>query len=245
MTGPADRRTILRRAAWAALVPLLSQMPQPAAATNGTRFAPPARPMRYTRTLTRHLAGDAILTVERSFAVTFTPTAGGFAIDGRQIHVAVDAPAALADLARLERERIETGLFPLQLDADGRIAGGPDIAPGPQLDRAVELARAQIARASGDRPGETETARFVLALQQSAAALVTELPTDLFAPAAYPRFDRGEVPLPDGGTGEISSRFDALVDQATGLMRSAERQVVTAIAADRRETLERWNLAAL
>lgn len=244
MTGPADRRTVLRRAAWAALVPLLSQMPQPAAATSGVRFAPPTGPMRYTRTLTRRLAGGASMIVERSFMVTFTPTVAGFAIDGKQVHAAVDAPAALADLARLERERIETGLFPLQLDADGRISGGPDIALGPQLDRAVELARAQIARASTDNGADTETTRFVLALQQSAAALLTELPTDLFAPVAYPRFHRGEVPLPDGGMGEISSRFDALVDRATGLMRSAERQVITAIAEDRRETIERWSLAA-
>lgn len=245
MNAPSDRRTVLRQTAWAALLPVIAQMPQPASATDNARFAPPPGPMRYSRTLARQLAGGSLLVVERSFAVRFMPTSDGFALDGQQIDAKVKAPAALAQLAEVERARIETSLFPVRLHADGRIADGPDRPLAQELDQALAIARTQIARAGIDGLAEPEAAQFILALQQSAASLLTALPTDLFAPAAYPRFHRGEVPLPDGTIGEILARFDALVDPATGVMRSAERRVVTIIADDRRETVESWALTPL
>ena len=74
---------------------------------------------------------------------------------------------------------------------------------------------------------------------------MTELPRDLFAPPDAPRTEHGEVALPGGELGEVTVTFTALRDPATGLMRQALREVVTALEGDRRRTLESWRLDPL
>ena len=237
----ADRRTLLRLAASAATLPLLPIVP--AAAQPASLFAPPAGPMLYTRRLERGLAGGASLTVSRSFAVRFVPEPRGYRVDGEQVDVAVDAPEQLSTLARLERERVETAVFPLALDAAGAIRGVPPFAASAQLDAAVREVSARL-DASPRTPAErAELRAFVEAVHRSAGQLVTALPHDLFAPVDCPREDRRAIALPGGGTGQVRTRFDATRDPATGLMREARREVVTELAGDLRRTVESWTLA--
>lgn len=233
-----ERRALLRLAGLSAvLLPVL-----PAAALTA-RFAPPAGPMRYTRRLERGLAGGASLVVSRSFAVRFVPEADGFRVDGEQVAVAVDAPEPLAALAQLERERVESGLFPLELDAAGAIRGLVQPAPSAQLDAAVREASAEIDRWQ-QTPAEREQLRaFVEAVHRSAGQLVTELPRDLFAPVDSPREETRAIALPGGDTGQVRMTFAATRDPATGLMREARREVVTDVAGDVRRTIESWTLA--
>lgn len=245
MIRPADRRTVLRHAAVAALFPLAAQIPASPLAAAGRRFVPPSGPMRYTRCLTRNLAGGARFRVERSFAVHFTPTAQGCTVTGDQLAVEVEAPEVLAAFARMERERVETGLFPLTLDPWGQITGGPDLAGSLDLREAVQTARTLISRSTRGIPDKTQMLAFVSALHQSAAQLTTALPADLFVPVDIPRLQQSEVPLPDGEQGEVTASFTARTDPATGLMVTAERKVITAIAGDRRETVESWTLSPL
>jgi hypothetical protein len=69
------------------------------------------------------------------------------------------------------------------------------------------------------------------------------LPSDLFAPSGAATREERELALPGGGAGTIELSFSAVTDPVTGVMRSARREIVTAIADDRRLTREDWSLA--
>ena len=233
-----DRRALLRLAGLATALPLI-----PAPALAAERFAPPAGPMLYTRRLERGLAGGARLVVSRSFGVRFVGEAGGYRVDGAQVGVDVEAPAQIESLARLERERVETGVFPLQLDADGTIRSVAPSAASVQLDEAVRDVTARIAAGPHTAAERAELRAFVEAVHRSAGTLVTALPHDLFAPHDVPREESRAIALPDGAAGHVRTRFTAERDPATGLMRTAQREVVTEVSGDLRRTLESWTLA--
>ncbi len=240
----ADRRSVLRGAAAALLLPTMSALPLRAFAL-GPRFAPPAGPMLYTRRLERGLADGAAFVVSRGFEVRFRPEATGYLVDGRQVDVDVEAPEALAAFVRIEREREERGLFPLRLDAGGTIAAGTGTPVATRLDEAVRAALAALETRS-HRPAErAELVLFVNAFHQSAGKLMTELPRDLFAPDETPRSERREVVLPGGDAGEVAVTFSATRDPATGLMRRAQREVVTVLDGARRRSVEFWRLDLL
>ena len=238
-----DRRTLLRHlAASALLLPLLSAQPARALVRGGA-FVAPDGPMLYSRRLERELPGGASLTVERSFAVRFVREGAGYRVEGEQVGVSVAAPEALASLADLERERVETGLFPLHLDASGQIDGGAEPRPSEQLDQAVREVLARIsAAANRDEAEQADLQQFAVAVHQNASALLTHLPRDLFAPAEPQHEETRMVELPGGGEGLVRVIYLADADAATGLMRKASREVVTQLAASRRSTLESWTL---
>ncbi|HEY6814696.1 MAG TPA: hypothetical protein VI168_04065, partial [Croceibacterium sp.] len=120
--------------------------------------------------------------------------------------------------------------------------GGP--ATG-TLDEAVREVVVRIERGDHAPAERAELHAFVDAVHRSAGTLLTELPSDLFAPAELARSERRAVPLPGGAAGEVRVTFTAERDAATGLMRTATREVVTAIAGDLRRTLETWRLEPL
>jgi hypothetical protein len=239
-----DRRAVMRCAAAALLLPALSALPLRTLA-QGPRFAPPAGPMLYTRRLERGLADGAAFVVSRGFEVRFQPEASGYLVDGRQVEVQVDAPEALAAFVQIEREREERGLFPLRLDAGGAIAAGAGTPLATRLDEAVRAALAALETRSHGPAERAELVQFVNAFHQSAGTLMTELPRDLFAPAETPRSERREVVLPGGESGEVAVTFSATRDPATGLMRQAQREVVTVLDGARRRTVESWRLDPL
>ena len=235
----ADRRTALNWAMAAALAPVLATR-APALAAGPARFAPPRGPMIFTRRLERGLGGGAALIVGRRFAVSFDAVAEGWTVGGKQIDVTVDAPERIAQLAALERQRIETGLFPLALDAAGLIVGGPDPRPGKALDAALAIVRRGLA----DRPLAGDERRQLEAfVRDSSARMTALLPADLFAPRGAPAHAARELALPGGDTGTIEVSFTAVADPATGVMRNARREIVTAIGSDQRLTREDWTLA--
>jgi hypothetical protein len=241
-----DRRAVLRLAAGAMLLPLASAAGAHPSSP-GTAFAPPDGPMLYTRRLERVFPDGARFTVARSFEVRFEHWGDGFRVEGRQVGVEVEAPEALAAFAKLEREREreERGLFPLLLEADGSISEGAGAPLATRLDDAVRESLALIEARAHEAAEHAELVRFVQAFHQSAGRLVTELPPDLFAPPPDPRVESRAVALPGGDSGEVTVTFAAARDPATGLMREALREVVTALEGDRRRTLETWQLAPL
>jgi len=235
------RRTLLRFVAAAAVV---SALPVRAAGSAGG-FAPPASPMLYARRLERGLPGGAAFVVSRSFEIRFVPEADGFRVEGEQVGVEVEAPEQLAAFARIERERHEMGLFPLHLDAAGAIHGAsPGLETG-RLDEAVREVIAQIERGDHADAEREELRAFVAAVHRSADTLLTELPRDLFAPREGTRTERRAVVLPRGETGEVRMTFTAERDPASGLMRTAARELVTTLAGDLRRTVESWRLEPL
>ena len=239
----AGRRALLGLAATAATLPLLRF--GPAIAQPAGRFAPPAAPMLYARRLERSLADGAWLVVDRGFAVRFVREGDGFRVDGEQVSVEVEAPPGLDALARLERERVESGLFPLQLDAAGAIRGLSHVAASAQLDQAVREVAARIERWDHAPVEREELRAFVEAVHRSAGDLVTELPRDLFAPAEPRREETRAIALPGGGAGRVTVTFTAARDPLTGLMVEARREVVTEVSADLRRTIESWRLSPL
>jgi hypothetical protein len=199
--------------------------------------------MTFSRRLERALPDGKSLVVARSFAVRFVAGAPGWTVTGEQVGVTVDAPAPIAAFAALERQRVETGLFPLALDRAGRILGGPEAHPAKELDRAVAIARRRIGAARIAGADREALEAFVRAVHEAGTTMSSQLPGDLFAPRDDAVHAEREMALPGGGAGTIEISFSAVTDPATGLMREARREIVTAIADDRRLTREDWTLA--
>lgn len=231
------RRRAVQLAAATAFLPLLLRNQAMAQATGSARgFSPPSTDMVFRRVMNRHMAGGALLRVTRDFNVRFRSTDTGYAVEGRQIAARVEAPAALHSFARLEEQRTETGVFPLMLDRSGQIVSGP----AGEQDTRLEAAVAEALRLIGDGAGEAR--QLIAALHEAGAGLVAQLPRDLFAPVASQREQRERVTLPWGEAGEVVMRFEAQVDETTGLMRLARRHIVTRLGTDERQSDEQWEL---
>lgn len=242
MSSP-DRRAFLLAAA--ALLPALASRDALAqsAAIDGTRaIEPPPQPMIYTRRLVRGLTGNARIMVERRFAVRFTRSASGFVVEGEQIGVDVEIPEQLAWLGKLERERVESGIFPLQLDNRGRILSGETVWGVPEIEAALREVETRVEQMDATADQREALQEFVTAIHEAGTHIVSTLPSDLFAPDETDRRASRGIVLPHGAEGEVSTLFSAQRDPLTGLMRSARREVVTAIAGDQRHTVETFSL---
>lgn len=238
MNSLAARRAVLRSALGMALLPFLSARSASAATGEpGGFIAPPATDMIYRRTLQRQLPGGIMLATTRDFRVRFTSSAmGGYWVDGSQVSARVDAPANLASLARLEEQRVESGIFPLALDQQGLIVDGADVPINHQLVLALEDVRQRFAGEGG------EVRDLLDALDASSARLIAYLPQDLFAPPENAMEQRQTITLPWGQTGEVRVRFAASRSPDTHLMRLATREVVTMLEGQERRSTERWEL---
>lgn len=238
-----DRRESIKLAIGAALLPILAARPavaQLAARPSPATISPPAGTMIYRRTLERALRGGTeSVVIQRDFAVQFDPAAsGGFVVSGEQTAVIVHAPPSLAQLAAIEERRVESGLFPLQLDQCGRITGWS--APGPRdhLTEALQVVRDSYAASGADLGGLIE------ALHGASAELVTRVPDDLFAPEESLREEHRAIELPWGDHGEVLTQFEAERDPQTRLMRHAQRVVTTRYGGEERRNRESWALFA-
>ena len=242
----ADRRQVIGMAIGAALAPVLCTRTGFAQAMGGGLIFPPSAPMDYRRTLARDLVDGRKITMLRRFSVEFRPADVGYMLHGRQVGCNVEAPAALAQFARLEEQRDESGIFPLELDQFGQLRAGFDEA-AQESEIAAALAEATrtvvaYADARGDEAGE---AQLVSALHMASEGATAHMPLDLFAPREGARTNEQMLELPGGLQGFVETRFVAERDGATGLLRRASRHIATRIGNERRETAETWQLSAL
>jgi hypothetical protein len=241
--GAVDRREAASRLAALALAPALALAWQaPLAATTQLRPAPQGA-FRLTRVLRRGLADGAAIIVTRQWQVSFAPQGRGLVVAGSQLSAEVAAPPALAALAALEQRRQPASLFPLVLDGGGRIA----LAAGNGDDAALSTAVATARRLIGAKAGAAravEASAFLNELTQTAAALVSRLPDDLFFPDPEPLTRSEAIALPEGGTGLIE--IARVAERAAGgLLRTCQRVVTTRIAEDSRTATETWSLAPI
>ena len=239
-----DRRQVLRAAATALLLPLLSApgVLRAQDLAQDKAFAPPRGPMLYTRRIERSLPGGHRFSVSRSFAIRFREEARGYRVEGEQVAVEVDAPESLESFAAMERQRREGSLFPLLLDRQGMIAAEAEAEEAPRLDQAVQEALQRIAQLPVPQADEADLTSFVRAVHANAAQLLTALPRDLFAPADQGSSESRTLALPGGSEGVVTVAFDADAEPITGLMRSARREIVTEFAGSLRRTMESWTL---
>ena len=236
-----NRRSMLQLALVAAVAPMALA---PARALAADRLiAPPGRQMRYTRRVMREMADGAQFTVTREFAVEFRRFAGGFTMFGSQQSVVAEAPPVLARFVEIEEGRDESGLFPLTLDPFGQIVSA-EIAPlaGEGVGLAVDegLAALRSQRLPDDE--QAQLAAFVAAIRQASQRVTAHLPADLFAPVSASRREERRIALPGGGEGSVSAEFGGVCDGRTGLMRSAERAIVTMLGNSSRSQREQWTL---
>lgn len=201
-------------------------------------FAPPlGRPLLLSRTLVRDLGGGEAIVATRSYRIVFQRTEAGWEVEGALVASEIDAPAPLAALAAIERARPDDGLFPIRLDAAGRIVAREDSAG--QGRAAVE----QALKAAGQAPGSADPGFLARIAQASAAGGITRWPETLFLPAAGHSEDAREIVLPDGSAGRVEVTLDQAAGADATLMARAERTVTTDLGGVRRVARETWTIA--
>ncbi|KLI64721.1 hypothetical protein AAV99_04090 [Aurantiacibacter marinus] len=247
-SGGTDRRGALRLALAAAMAPALATRQSLAQTVPGTNpgglIDPPSQPMIYQRTVSRELVDGNSFSVSRFFAVEFHRSANGFMLHGRQNDVAVNAPQELASFASLESARDESHIFPLALDAFGRILSREHQRPSEPVVQAAVNQTLTALRDSGMAEEDRSTLQaFAAAVHSAGHRITAHLPIDLFAPASQVRDDEQSIALPHGGHGRVTTRFRGEINRNTGLMSAASREITTEVGDDRRITSESWNLA--
>lgn len=238
-----DRRRAIVRICAAGFSALAAHHSFAVRAQGATTFSPPPYPMIFTRRLRRDLGGGLAIEAVRSFEVRFVPNGAGYRIEGREVAVNVTAPPALSKLAEIERNRIETNVFPLQLDFSGRIRSGPKgNMPAPSLAVAADEALKQVSRSSLGGADQLNAQEFMLGLQLVASSLTSNLPANLFRGIVEQERVERQLPLPDGGFGELMVQVSADFAADTHLFQRGERTVVTRIGASERRWVEEWSL---
>jgi hypothetical protein len=212
-----------------------------AEAAASARFAAPHEPVVLTRTVWRTLRDGQQIVVRRSYLLGFAVDGDGFMVTGQQLDTEVEAPPALAALARLEQGRVDTAAFPLRLDAAGMIRSGSAPTGGQARLDGASAARALIAGASLPPADQREGEAFIAAIAAQGGAV--PWPLDLFNPRAANHTDRREIALPDGATGTLTVTLAAESQRFDGLPTKVSREVVSELGETRRVSREEWTFA--
>lgn len=222
------------------LAALATAAVEPGTAAPGV-FVAPAEPTRLTRMVSRVLPDGKEVVSRRTYALRFVREGAGYRVEGDLVESAVEAPPALRALAEIERKRGDPGLFPLRLDAAGRIVSGGIKGDADSQREAAGTVTGKLA-ASAMAPAEkAQASGFVAQLVARGGGLAT-WPSDLFV---APRGEHSEVQrmaLPGGGEGTVTVSTRA-GDRATGLPATLERTVTTDLGGDRRIVRELWTVA--
>ena len=239
MSGLDRRRAMAGMGLLALLPSLVSSADARSPLAEG--FRPPPGPMLFTRRLVRELPGGAAIVVTRTFRIQFLMGGGGYRVEGAQTSAHVSAPPSLGALAQMEEQRQETGLFPMQLDGNGRIVAGPGGTPA-DLTQAVDEAFAWIARHPMTRSGRGAAQEFVIGLQTVASSITTAVPTDLFTGNSNPMERTQDLTMPDGQPGRVSVSYAGTPCQGGGLLGRAQRIVTTEASGSSLRSIEEWTL---
>lgn len=197
-------------------------------------------PLILTRTLQRPLGGEAVLVVRRRYEVRIVRDGASYRVDGRLLGAEVEAPPSLQAFAELERNRPDPGLFPLALDAAGRIVSDSRAAPSEPLDRAAALAQGRLSAGPLPPMELAQAQAFVRQLQARASG--SRWPDDLFHPAPGAEREERAIPLPDGKSGSVTIETARERPQTGDTIATHRRTVATELAGDRRVSREEWTL---
>lgn len=237
---------ILLLAGAASLVPGGAGLPAAAAGQDGepaVQFLPPHAPMVLTRTVWRNLGDGKQIVVTRRYAISFAARGDGFLLDGRLLDAAVSVPEALQAMAEQERRRTDAGMFPIRLDARGRIEPGPPAAARDPANRQAALFEGEKIIDSSPVSAERRREGAALLAQLAMQGIGGAWPSDLFNPRGPRSHEQRQVALPDGQTGEVEVTVTVGALLPCGLPQAVERTVVTRLAETERVSRERWTLA--
>ncbi|WP_160617378.1 hypothetical protein [Pseudoblastomonas halimionae] len=198
-----------------------------------------AGPFELTRSIEHVLSDGATIVVTRTYRLRVAPSREGWLIEGEPIEVTVESPPSLAALAQIERERDDSGVFPMRLSREGSLL--PYEAPRSTDRASLGAAENAIVRRIADEPLSADDAErttiALRALSARAAGERTAWPRDLFRPSAASRIESRDV-----SGGSVTVALEAEADERTGLVRSYERRVTTRIGNGERMVRERWEL---
>ena len=203
-------------------------------------FVAPSAPFVLTRELRRSLFDGKEVVVRRVYRIHFLPDGVGYRVEGDLIDVTVDVPAKLAALADVERRRVQTGLFPMHLDANGRLQELNTPPDHGTAERAWSISGEMIDGVHLDDTARADIRNFTR--DALAGGSEDHWPADLFHPVCGLRSDTSHFDAPGGGSGSITVSIDAGCD-SHGLLKSLERMVTTSTGGEKRMTRELWTLA--
>jgi len=206
------------------------------------RFKLPQGAMILSRRIERPLSDGAMIVVTRSWEVLFAPSGQGITVEGHQLEADVEAPAKLAALAQLEKDRRTDDMFPILLSSDGKVlrAGTPDNRA--DLQKAADLAAEIIERSSRTTQEKKALISYLPALQAAGGTLMDALPPGLFFPAAGEQREIRKLNLPDGLVGEIELLSTAQNAPGEQWLGRIERRIVTRVGGTSQESRELWTM---
>ena len=237
--GSSNRRTVLSGIAAAGGLSLLGLPVRLAAKSRTVEF--PSKPFRLRRVLERDLGQGAQLSVQRDWRCRFDPAESGAQVVGAQTRCSVIVPPALSALGEIERKREVTGLFPMQLDANGIIRGWEHDRPL-GIAAALEQARKRIASLPLEAEEKRDAQTYLAAVAGKAAELVSTVPRDLFFPATGTRTETRALILGGGLKGSYEVTVSARSQAASSLLAFSERRIVTRIGDSERLAREHWSV---
>jgi len=205
-----------------------------------TTFVAPDIPFILKRELRRPLFDGKEVVLRRTYRIHFMPDDGGYRVEGELIDVAVEAPPKLAPLAEVERKRVQKGLFPMHLDANGRLRENASAPDQGVAQRALSISDEMIDGVRLDDTARADIRNFTR--EALVGGSEDHWPADLFHPACGLRSDTSHFNVPNGGGGSIIVSIDAGCDPR-GLLKSLERMVTTNIGSEKRMTRELWTLS--
>lgn len=193
-----------------------------------------------TRTVVRTLHDDKRVVARRRYAICIAAQGEGYVVTGALTESTVDAPAQLAALAALERDRPDTGLFPLRLDRQRRIvAAGPAQEAG---QRAAGRAAALALVGTAALPQGDAAAAGGFISRIAAEGVTTAWPDLLFQPDGGDSRDVQHLTLGNGQAGQAVTTVRIVHRLSSGAPALVERLVATEIGGTQRITREEWQI---
>ena len=198
--------------------------------------------MHLSRRLTRSLSDGARISVFRRWKISISRQGIGWAVQGGQIAVDVEAPEHIAAIADIERRRSTDAKFPIFLGSAGEIlAAGGDESEA-DIDLAVREAERMIADAPLSAQSKQQRQLLLGQLQNAGNSMLERLPKDLFYPQSISDHQTRQISLPDGSVGEFELVLAASVDDRTGLMQHMNRTITTRLHSSEEHSSEHWKL---
>lgn len=242
--GECDRRASLRMFGAGTVLFLAGMaLSEPLRAATTSRVVPSGL-FRLSRLVERELFDNELLSVERSWTCRFSDLGRGMVVDGASLDCVVLAPEKLAALARMEKERTDTGPFPAILDAGGHIAS----ADGEALvdtARLVDSAMSVLENIDGPAADNASMRRVLSQLAAAAQKSLTAVPADLFFPNAGTEKLSREVAIAPDSIGRIDVETASTAMPDTGLLIMRERRIQTSVGGHNRLAREVWKLTPL
>ncbi len=208
------------------------------------RFSAPPTALTLVRTLHRALSGGREVLTVRTYDLRISTVEDGFRVDGQQIDCSVEAPPMLQALADVERKRIDNGMFPIMLNANGVITSfGIGVDAGAK-QQAADMVDGMIGKSRLEVGDKTEASGFTSQIR-GGDDTISKWPLDLFNLRTGRHSETRRMALPDGSEGQVTIAMESHQSGINQQQDTVERIVTTDLGGSQRITREEWKLSRL